>query len=243
MGVTKIPYLTRTWNVTDGCSPVSEGCERCYARRWQRRFLHGEARQGVTCRPDKLEELRSWTFPQVVGVCFMSDLFHPDVPWSFLDDVFAEMLRPTAARHTFLLLTKRIKNAAAYWGSRGDTAKMLRHIWMGVTAENAALWRARVPMLMAIPAAVRWVSVEPMLGPLDLAAAGGKTDATLLRWVVCGAETGPGARAMEPEWAEELAAWCHTEGVPFYFKQASKTRRLPWCAKIRQIPESFVNGH
>lgn len=230
MAQTKIEWATHVWNPISGCTPVSEGCQNCYARRMAYRL---KGRCGypadepfrVTLHEERLLEPYYWHKPRRVFVCSMSDLFHPEIPDEFIYRVLLTMQQNP--RHTFLLLSKRperlLKNMQKPWSDE----KWPPHIWLGVTAENQEQADKRIPILLQIPAVVRFVSVEPMLGPINLI----KDDDLYweptiqqwvprigLDWVVCGGETGPGARPMDPYWVESLLYQCEEAGIPFFFK-------------------------
>ncbi len=167
---THIPgYKGETWNPITGCSPVSEGCENCYAERISKRF--GWPWGEPILHSDRLDQPSRWRKPRAIFVCSMSDLFHEDVPLHALFDIWAEMW---AQRHLFLILTKRPENAKQWskhlsdLSGHGEREVWPRNIWLGVTAENQRTVDERIPILLQIPAAKRFVSVEPMLGAVDL---------------------------------------------------------------------------
>lgn len=253
MGVTKIEYLKKTWNPVEGCSPVSEGCANCWARTIAERF-HGGA-FAPRIRRDKqgrdvFDEPRNWTFPQRVGVCFTGDLFHDDVETIVLVRIFDEIER--SPQHTWLLLTKRPRRMLV-WALKQyvpwSRQTIPGNIWWGFSAENQTRFDERWAEMKWINYGVRappegtrlearvWLSYEPALGPLVLP--GSFLARSPKPWVVCGAEQAAKARPMEPEWAEAVAVQCHDAGVPFYFKQASRKRRLPWCDRIKMLPEGW----
>lgn len=256
---TGIEWTDATWNPVTGCTRVSPGCAHCYIERTPpfrmegRRFARvGDAETtGVRLHPERLDQPLRWRKPRRVFVCSMGDLFHEQVPDHFVAGVFAVMSQ--AREHTFQLLTKRPERAldllgewcdhashAAASGSRGPTPVHwqrwqhgLPNVWVGVSIENARhTWRADV--LREIPAAVRFISAEPLLGslleherqpcptpskrgtwcecraPLDLAG---------IDWLICGGESGPGARPMRLDWVRELRDGCQAAGVPFFLKQ------------------------
>lgn len=256
MAETRIEWADAVWNVTSGCSPVSEGCQNCWAKRYAHRL---RGRFGypaddpfrVTLHPERLKEPLRWSKPRRVFVCSMGDLFHPEVPETFIAQVLHEMCwRP---EHTFLVLTKRPdRMAELLCGSRFRDllAKQflyrieeyvsiyhprrnwpLPNLWLGVTAENQARADERIPILLQIPAAVRWVSCEPLLGPIDLhdylwnhhdgTAAGypvAWAEKGGIHWVVVGGETGPGARPCHPDWIRRIRDDCVAARVPFFLK-------------------------
>jgi len=205
-----IEWTEATWNPVTGCTKVSPGCKRCYAERLARRLQkmgNPRYRNGfrLTLHPDLLDLPIRWRDSRMIFVCSMSDLFHEDVPESFIRAVFETMVR--AEWHIFQVLTKRIRRAA-------DLAPALPwppNVWMGTSIENQDYaWRA--DFLRRIPAAVRFVSVEPLLGPLEL-------DLTGIHWVIVGGESGPGARPLDPAWVRGIRDRCLQAGVAFFFKQ------------------------
>lgn len=269
---TKIEWAEETWNPITGCTPVSEGCANCYAKRMATR-LRGRCGYPaddpfrVTFHPERLDEPLKWKKPRIIFVCSMGDMFHEDVPDKWRNLVFQRMAM--CPQHKFLLLTKRPKNMSHYWLSEipiprhpqgwvikapgAPRTKIFDHIWLGVSAENQQRANERIPVLLDIPgAAVRFVSVEPMLGPVDLSGplyAEGRAgqpgtarfDATKmwmprLDWVICGGESGPGARPMYPDWPRALRDQCQAAGVPFFFKQWGK-----YCYP-EQMPEDTYNA-
>ncbi len=247
MTQTKIEWVDYSWNPTSGCTPVSEGCQNCYARRMANRlrgrFGYPEDEPfRVTLHSAKLKEPLRWKKPRRVFVCSMGDLFHPDVPFEFIVAVFRVMTK--CAQHTFMILTKRPNRVKAFYVQSSVSApwaqKVCENIWVGVTAENQQAADERIPILLQIPAAVRFVSCEPLLGPVDLELylpytssrykedwhrngyhvlrlSKGINQGTL-DWVICGGETGPGARPMHPDWVRSLRDQAVDADVPFFFK-------------------------
>lgn len=252
---TKIEWCEETWNPVTGCSPVSTGCKNCYAKRMATRLRgrHGYPKDDpfkVTVHHDRFSKPLRWKKPRRVFVCSMGDLFHEDVPTHLIHDVWATMV--AAKRHTFLVLTKRPKPArailshpyfpAGFQEDYGPCEWPLPNVWIGVTAENQARADERIPVLLEVPAAVRFVSVEPMLEQVNLdhylrCEGCGYTrrdkvihgdhrlctaPSSTLDWIICGAETGSGKRWMSPEWAQDLAEQCDQAEVPFFFKKDSR---------------------
>lgn len=226
----KIEWTDETWNPITGCSPISEGCAHCYAKRMATRLRgrHGYDKDEpfkVTVHKDKIMQPYHWKKPRRIFVCSMGDLFHEDVSARFIDDVYFGMRGNT--RHTFMLLTKRPEHMRHYvetWFMHGEFS----NIWLGVTAENQKCADERIPILLDIPAAVRFVSVEPMLRRVDLRwylrprkYQIDQPKIPALNWVICGAETGPGKRPMNLGWARDLRDQCIREDVPFFFKKDS----------------------
>lgn len=168
MKKTKIEWADVVWNPVTGCTKVSEGCRNCYAERLAKRFWGERKFADVQCHPDRLAETDHFgTNPKRVFVNSMSDLFHPDVPMEFIGEAITEMIsHPT---HTFMVLTKRPQRMLEVMRWYGlDLIKDGRNIWWGVSAENQEMADKRIPLLLQVPAAVRFVSCEPLLGPVDL---------------------------------------------------------------------------
>jgi protein gp37 len=223
MAKSSIEWTEATWNPVTGCTKISAGCKNCYAERMARRLhamgLHNY-RNGfeLTMHDHAVELPLRWRKPQVVFVNSMSDLFHRDVPLEFLQRVFATM--QAANWHRFQVLTKRAERLQ-------ELASRLPwpgNVWMGVSVEDERQ-RARIDWLRETPAAVKFLSLEPLLAPLpDL-------DLEGMDWVIVGGESGPGARPMEADWVRDLRDQCTAANVPFFFKQwggvwKSRTGRL-----------------
>jgi len=230
---TKIEWATETWNPVTGCSKTSPGCDNCYAERMPKRLA---GRCGypavpnsfdVTLHPNRLEQPLKWKPSRRVFVCSMGDLFHEDVPFKYITEIFSVMAR--CPHHVFQVLTKRPARALEWFGYPSDfNLEPLPNIWFGVTTEDQQRADERVPLLLQIPAAVRFVSAEPMLGPVDMRPLHdhwSEGSGRLVDWVICGAETGPGTRPMDLEWARNLRDQCASAGVPFFFKKDSSGGR------------------
>ncbi|MDH4350811.1 MAG: phage Gp37/Gp68 family protein [Gemmatimonadota bacterium] len=206
-----IEWTDSTWNPVTGCGKVSPGCKHCYAETFAERWrgIPGHPyEQGFDLRlwPDRLELPLTWKKPRTIFVNSMSDLFHEKVPPDFIQKVFSTMER--APWHTFQILTKRSERLA-------ELAVDLiwpPNVWMGVSIETAK-YRCRADHLRKVPAAVRFLSLEPLLGPL------GTLDLAGIHWVIVGGESGPGARPIEAKWVREIRKQCRAAGVPFFFKQ------------------------
>jgi protein gp37 len=212
-----IEWTQATWNPVTGCSKISPGCQHCYAERMSRRLrAMGQARYAngfaVTLHPDALELPLRWRRPQMIFVNSMGDLFHEEVPDDFVRAVFAVMER--AGQHVFQVLTKRAERL----GSLAEALPWPPNVWVGVTVETAD-YVDRIRHLQAVPAAVRFVSLEPLLGPITHLPVSG------LDWVIVGGESGPGARPMHVGWARSLRDQCEAAEVPFFFKQWGGVRR------------------
>ena len=234
---TKIEWCDETWNPITGCSPISAGCDNCYARRMARRlagrFGYPETPNhfDVTFHPDRLDQPLKWKKPRRIFVCSMGDLFYEGVEDHQINSVFIRMVN--TARHKYLILTKRPERMKDFISIGTGWRGMMENIWLGVTAENQQTADERIPILLQIPAAVRFVSGEPMLEEIDLAPylggyylgeqSLGRRSA--LDWVICGPETGPGARECKPEWIEDLYEQCKAAGVPFFDKRKNYLAR------------------
>lgn len=211
-----------SWNPTTGCDRVSPGCDHCYALAFARRLKamgnpryqqDGDPRTSgegfaVALHPETLDKPLRWRRPRLVFVDSMSDLFHPQIPESFIAEVIDVMAR--AERHVFFVLTKRPARAAHVLGRLAP--EPLSNVWWGVTVEDDA-HTGRADLLRAAPAAVRFLSLQPLLGAVpDL-------DPTGLDWVYVGGESGPGHRPLRAEWVRDVRDRCRAAGVPFLFKQ------------------------
>lgn len=210
------------------------GSKETYITRRQREFTD------VICHPDRLEQPLHWRKPAKVFVNSMSDLFHESVPFEFIDKVFYVMMK--SDKHTFQILTKRPERALLYLGQKQKQKELghkglieefpLKNVWLGVSVEDQKTADERIPLLLQIPAAVRFLSCEPLLGEIDLdrvnmskpeikwyAECNVLNGEGSIDWVICGGESGHGARPMHPDWARKLRDDCISAGVPFFFKQ------------------------
>ena len=213
----KIEWTETTWNPVTGCRKISPGCKNCYAERMSKRLRamgQEKYRNGfaLTLHPKSLEEPLRWKKPQMIFVSSMSDLFHKDVPVSFIQQVFDVMRR--AHWHTFQVLTKRAErllelDAKIEWP---------QNVWMGVSVENQD-YTFRIDDLRKTHASVKFLSLEPLLGPLP------ELDLQGIDWVIVGGESGPGARPMLPEWVRYIHCQCQAAHVPFFFKQWGGVRK------------------
>lgn len=212
-----IEWTETTWNPLTGCTKVSPGCKHCYAERMARR-LHAMGQPNyangfrLTIHPRVLNAPLTWKKPQIIFVNSMSDLFHRDVPSHFIQQVFAVM--SDACWHTFQVLTKRSgrlhqMNGEIDWPP---------NVWMGVSVENHD-YRFRIDHLRDVGARVKFLSLEPLLGPLPA------LDLRGIDWVIVGGESGPGARPMRPEWVLDVRDQCRASQVPFFFKQWGGVRK------------------
>ena len=256
MSKTKIEWTDRVWNPVTGCTKVSQGCKNCYAETIAKRFWGDRLFSDVQCHPDRLSQPERWRKPAKVFVNSMSDLFHEQVSDHFIDHVFNIM---AGCDHTFQILTKRPERMMEYMTRISQVAKIdyaWPNVWLGVSVEDQATADERIPLLLQTPAAVRFVSCEPLLGPVDLnkkficpeCGGAGFEDSVYcsfctgaqaispiyrLDWVICGGESGPHARPMHPDWASSLRDQCQAAGVPFFFKQWGT-----WLPVCPQYPEN-----
>lgn len=223
---TKIEWATDVWNPTTGCDKVSEGCRNCYAEGIAKRFWGERKFTDVECHTDRLDAPLHWKKPRRVFVNSMSDLFHKDVPFEFVDQVFATMA--WMQEHTFMVLTKRADRMEEFFNEAGNPSRrhILPNVWLGVSVENQQAADDRIPLLLQTPVAVRFVSVEPMLSAVNVKPYlyGWHSDPRPVEkdpgidWMICGGETGPNARPMRPDWARSLRDQCQGANVPFFFK-------------------------
>ena len=214
-GKSAIEWTDVTWNPVTGCTKITRGCDHCYAERLAERFrgIPGHPFENgfdLALRPERLSQPLSWKRPRMVFVNSMSDLFHKEIPTSFIDRVFETM--EVAKQHVFQVLTKRSSLMRDYLQHRygGDTAP--RHIWCGVSVEDHTA-TARIQHLQRVPAVVRFLSIEPLLGSL------GEIDLEGISWVIVGGESGPNARPMKKRWVLDIRDLCERKGIPFFFKQ------------------------
>jgi len=264
-----IEWTEATWNPTTGCVKVSPGCKFCYAKHkaWPRlsknpqTVYFGRRFEDVALHPERLDQPVRWTKPRMIFVNSMSDLFHEDVPFEFIDRVFAVMACTT--RHIYQVLTKRPKRMLDYFshlnsdfggtpdaithakwpgpwepmrGNRGGYDNCgplwpLENVWIGVSVENQQTADERIPMLRETPAAVRWLSCEPLLEYVDIEPSG-------LDWIVVGGESGTSARPMESHWAQGIRNRCLNRNVPFFMKQGSQAN-WPEYHNFDSFPESL----
>jgi len=210
-GLSSIEWTEATWNPVTGCTKISEGCRNCYALRMAHRLkAMGNPRYNngfkVTLHHDLIDLPLSWKKPRVIFVNSMSDLFHKDVPFDFIQKVFETMEK--ASWHTFQILTKRSERLM-------ELAPYLpwpENVWQGVSVENEEV-TFRIDHLRKVPAKIRFLSCEPLIGPLD------NLNLEGIHWVIVGGESGPKARPMDPDWVRSIRDQCITNNVAFFFKQ------------------------
>ena len=206
-----------TWNPVTGCTKISQGCKHCYAERMARRLeAMGSDRYrngfNVTLHPDLLDVPRRWRQARIVFVNSMSDLFHDDIPLAYIQRVFATMR--DCPHHTFQVLTKRSERLA----KQAPQLPWPNNVWMGVSVEDARVIH-RVADLQSVPAAVRFLSLEPLIGPLEALPLEG------IHWAIVGGESGPRARLLRKEWVTSIFRQCRAARVPFFFKQWGGVRK------------------
>ena len=210
-----IEWTDATWNPVTGCTKVSPGCKHCYAEVFAERFrgVPGHPyEQGFDLKlwPKRLEAPLRWKTPRMIFVNSMSDLFHEQIPGEFIGRVFQTMVR--ARQHTFQVLTKRASRLAE-WHRENRIFWGTPNVWLGVSVEDRQYGVPRIDLLRSVRAAVRFLSVEPLLEDL------GTLNLTGIDWVIVGGESGRGARPMQPDWVRSVHEQCTSAGIPFFFKQ------------------------
>lgn len=211
-----IEWTDATWNPVRGCTKISPGCKLCYAEVFAERFrgVPGHPyEQGFDLRlvPEKLAEPLRWQTPKMIFVNSMSDLFHEGVPDEYIEAVARVMVK--AEWHTYQILTKRSARMASLLRGRLRFAAKAAHIWWGVSVENREYGLPRLRDLQTSPAAIRFLSVEPLLEEL------GSLNLSGIHWVIVGGESGHGARLLKKEWVTSIRDQCNDAGIPFFFKQ------------------------
>ncbi len=246
MSKTKIEWTDRRWNPITGCTKISQGCKNCYAETMAKRFWGKRKFTDIKTHPERLHEPMRVMKPSMFFVNSMSDLFHPDIPFHFIDIIFAQMA--VARWHTYQILTKRPERALEYFawkdkawvapGMQGDERIRfqcyhyfaididpkewhwpLKNVWIGVSVEDETTARERIPILQKIPAAVKFLSIEPLIDRINI-----KPLLKGIDWVIVGGESGRGARPMHPDWVRTIRDECCEMKIPFFFKQWGE-----WC--------------
>ena len=247
MSKTKIEWATEVWNPVTGCTPISEGCQNCYAKRMAQRL---KGRFGypedepfrVTFHFDRLSQPRHWKNPRRIFVCSMGDLFHDNVKFYSYRDIVFQLY--SNKRHTFFLLTKRpdrmkeIINSVFRYYYPSDWP--FPNVYLGVSCENQARADERIPILLQIPAAKRFVSIEPMLGPVDfshLPESGAELDL-----VIAGCESGPNRRQAKTQGFRDLKNQCVDAGVPFFLKQMEEPFMFGYQQKRKVVKMPLLDG-
>lgn len=212
---TEIEWTDATWNPVTGCTKLTRGCDLCYAERFSERFRGTpnhpfENGFDLTLRPERVRQPLTWRAPKRIFVNSMSDLFHKDVPRAFVDSVFDTMEQ--ASWHTYQVLTKRSSLLTRYLRHRYGDGFAPPHIWLGVSIEDSKNL-VRLKHLRAAQASMKFISFEPLLGPV------GQVDLSGIDWVIVGGESGPGARPIEEAWVIEIRDQCRKQKAAFFFKQ------------------------
>ncbi len=215
--ISTIEWTEMTWNPVTGCVKISAGCKHCYAERMAKRLMAmGATRYANSFRPtlhdDLIDAPRKWKRPRLIFVNSMSDLFQDAIPDEFIRRVFQTMRE--CPQHTFQILTKRSQRLRQL----GPSLSWSPNIWMGVSVEDERA-KDRIADLAAVPAHVRFLSCEPLIGPLE------KLKLNGIHWVIVGGESGPGARPMLPEWVESIQDQCSRKNIAFFFKQWGGVRK------------------
>ena len=265
--MTNIEWTDLTLNLATGCTRISPGCDRCYMFALYPRLKgmgsigYSKSPDEVTLLPERLDQIDKWRKPRRVFVNSMSDFFHPDIPAEFRVKAFEKF--EAAPHHTFQVLTKRPETAAHWWKRTMEkltregegwpcnyTAKIDwcdRHrlnpcvkwptnIWLGTSVESND-YRGRIARLAETGAPIKFVSAEPLLGPLDLSSFMAHD---MIQWVIVGGESGPGARPMDEAWVRDLRDQCQHFGVAFFLKQMTKKATIPSDLLIREFPDGIT---
>jgi protein gp37 len=224
-----IEWTDATWNPVRGCTKISPGCKHCYAETFAERFRGVKGHpyeRGFDLRlvPEKLAEPLRWRTPKMIFVNSMSDLFHDQVPEEYI--VAVSKVMAAARWHTFQVLTKRSERLQHLLSTSLRFASTEPHIWWGVSVENKKHGLARIDHLCASAAAVKFLSIEPLLEDL------GSINLERIHWVIVGGESGPGARLMHPSWVTSLKDQCQSANVPFFFKQWGGVRKSKTGRKL-----------
>jgi len=238
-GKSKIEWTDATWNPVDGCTPVSAGCDHCWARRMSRRTFGTRPFSDVRCHPERLKQPLHWRKPRKIATCLMGDLFHPKIPARFIVDVLEVMA--ACPRYTFQVLTKRPERMAALLFGEVGGNDYLPNVWLGFSAENQETFDERWAYMRPLAEAgwVVWASLEPLLSCIILS----DDYLRLSQWTVAGGESGPGARPTDDLWFRLVRDQCEAAGVKFFMKQITQNgRKVPFGSwpsdlQIRQFPE------
>ncbi len=258
--MSKIEWTDKTWNPVTGCDKVSQGCKNCYAEIMHRRLMHIAPHKytkpflgNIEVHYDELSKPIKIRKPTRFFVNSMSDLFHDDVPHAFIHSVF--LIMEACYQHTFQILTKRPENLINFINWRAYMPVWPSNVWIGVSCEDQQTADQRIPLLLQVPAAVRFLSCEPLLGPIDLTSIDhpnieydylnsltgevhvnttGQKDffPYHINWVIVGGESGHHARPMHPDWVRSLRDQCKTAHVPFFFKQWGEYIPFEACAQM-----------
>jgi protein gp37 len=237
-------WWDKSWNPISGCTPRQSGCANCWAKEMAKRFWGGRKFTDVQCHEDRLKIPLHWKKPRKIFVCSMSDLFHEKVPFRFIHCVHVIMSRCVRKGHIFQLLTKRIDRALEFYEYEQKAKRTevdyvewpMSNTWLGVSVSTQADADKNIPILLQIPAAVQFVSVEPLLEKIDLKLV---DTGAMIGWVIIGSESGPKRRPCKLEWIRDIVGQCKEARVPVFIKQIS----LPGCRKCRFAPCTHLHGH
>jgi protein gp37 len=211
---TAIEWTDTTWNPVTGCTKVSPGCAHCYAETITLRFKRGgpflPGKATINVHPDRLKQPCSWRKPRMVFVNSMGGLFHEEVPFEFVSQVF-EVIE-SCSQHIFQVLTKRPARMLEFSEEYREGRSWPGNVWAGVSVENQYWADQRIPVLRKIPSSIRFLSCEPLLKPVSL-------DLSGVHWVIVGGESGSKARPMEESWVLDIKSQCQDSGAAFFFKQ------------------------
>jgi len=214
---TKIEWCDATWNPITGCTPVSIGCKNCYAKEIARRFWGDRKFSDILFHEDRLSIPTKWKKPRKIFVCSMSDLFHKDVPYEWIDKINEAQV--DTPQHDYMWLTKRPNRAQKYIRSRFAWKPF---VWLGVSVSTQAEADEKIPILLDTPAAVRFVSIEPMLEGIDLK----NYFHCGISWCIFGCESGVNARPMKEEWLRKGILQCKENNIPVFYKQKMTNKKL-----------------
>ena len=225
-----IEWTDATWNPVTGCTKISPGCAHCYAEGITLRFKRGgpflPGKSTINLHHDRLGIPGKWKAPRRIFVNSMSDLFHDEVPFDFVREVFCQMEQ--FDHHTYQILTKRPERMLAYF-QVSEALDWPENVWAGASVENQYWADRRIPLLAEVPAKVRFLSVEPLLKAINL-----REHLEGIHWVIVGGESGPRSRPMDAKWAEGVRDACVEAGVPFFFKQ--------WGGRQRKLAGRELGG-
>ena len=243
MGESKIEWCDSSWNPVTGCTKVSAGCKFCYAEKQAPRTFKGRPFTQVMLHPNRLDQPLHWRKPRRIFVCSMGDLFHEDVPYSFVRAVMKRVV--ATPHHVYMVLTKRSRRMRHFFRLHHASGAITPNLWLGVSAENQAMLDERAPDLIDTPAILRFLSLEPLLGPLDLRQAlpEGMNDRCIrrIRWAIVGGESGQHARPCYVEDVRSVVEQCRRSAVPVFVKQLGRLQI--WPARGHHFPKDLKGGN
>ncbi len=229
----KIQWTDETWNPVTGCTKVSAGCKNCYAETVAKRFWGNRKFTDVQLHPDRLEQPLHWKKPRMIFVNSMSDLFHEDIPFDFIDKIFAIMWQ--TPQHTYQILTKRPARMLEYMTESGEMLhKIVKNVWLGVSVEDQATADERREHLKQISAVVRFVSYEPALENIKW------EGWEFADWLIAGGESGQKKRPCNTQWFRNARDWATINNVKFFMKQIDKIKSIPDDLMIREYPDNRI---